>query len=48
MPPLAEEPLETQDERGRVERLPLFHPDKDLEGGFGAQNLGAGLNCQDQ
>ena len=63
MPPLAEELEEPQDERGSVERLPLFHPDKNLEGGleiflrkmleysprnFGAQNLGAGLNCQDQ
>ena len=48
MPPLVEELLEPQDEGGRVERLPLFHPDKDLEGGFGAQNLGVGLNCQDQ
>ena len=46
MPPLAEEPQEPQDER-RLERLPLFHPEKDLEGGFGAQSLGIGLNCQD-
>ena len=46
MPPLAEEPQEPQDER-RLERLPLFCPEKDMEGGFVAQNLGVGLNCQD-
>ena len=48
LPPQAEELQEPQGERGRVERFPLFCPEKGLEGGYVAQSVGYGLNCHAQ